>query len=293
MKSWKIICWQTLAVLCVLVLALAGFTLIVWRAQKIGGTCHDSDGSYPCKLISPTNLPTDYLVIVGIGGVFAAILTLKSIHHQAVQMRKQTKISKQNIELLISKERARLTVDFKPLNLQDRAVPDTSARLVEFTVSVYGPTAARILDSGVVAGIFVTGQENDSDLGSAAISPIPSLPNLILPNMPPLERETFLLLEESTEAEILEAVQKGDMVPVVRGFVRYQDIFGAIWRIRFRYYWGALWVTESLGLQGFWPDVSHGQWIKCGPAQDNQENSESDLRNEVKQMEGRKANEAD
>ncbi|MGB6877265.1 MAG: hypothetical protein WBD87_14660 [Candidatus Acidiferrales bacterium] len=190
----------------------------MWWVQKSGGACHDSD-SYLCKLISPTNLPTDYLVIIGIAGVFAAVFTLKSIHHQAVQMRKQTKISKQNIELFISKERARLAVNFKPLNLQDKAVPGSDARSIEFTVSIYGSTAATILDSGMTAGICLNGQENEPDLGGAVMSSIANLPTLILPNAPSLELEAFLFFEEN-EAMILEAIQKGDMVVAVRGFVR-------------------------------------------------------------------------
>ncbi|MGB6483089.1 MAG: hypothetical protein WBE86_06340 [Candidatus Acidiferrales bacterium] len=253
--------------------------------QKSGGVCHGSD-SYLCKLISPTNLPTDYLVIVGILGVFAAVSTLKSIHHQAVQMRKQTKIlresadaakdtadvAKKNIEVLVSKERAQLAVNFKPLNLQQKAVPGRDARLIEFTVSIYGSTAATILDSGVTSGIWIKGQESDPDLGSAIMFPMTGLPTLILPNAPSLEPEAFLFFEEN-EAMILEAIQKGDMVVAVRGFVRYQDIFDAVRTLRFRYYWGPWWRgKKALGLKGFWPDVSSGQWTKCGPPQDNQDN---------------------
>lgn len=103
------------------------FTSVVWWEQKSGGACYEQNAaqraedfsappplvvnglpreqsapqeankptpnseSYLCSVIGPTNLPADYLVIIGIGGVFVAIFTLKSIHHQAVQVKKQTK----------------------------------------------------------------------------------------------------------------------------------------------------------------------------------------------------------
>lgn len=265
MKPWRIIRWRHLAILYVLV--FIGFTFLVWRVQKTSGACHDSD-SYLCKLISATNLPTDYLVITGILGVFAAVFTLKSIHHQAVQMRKQTKISEQNIHLFISKERARLAVDFKPLKLKTRAVPDKSVRSVEFTVSIYGATAATILDSGVTSGIFIKGQEKEPDLGSAVMFPMTGLPTLILPNTPSLELETFLFIVETQEDMILEDIQKELMIAAVRGFIRYRDVFDVTRTIRFRYYWGPSYEIPGL----VWSDTSYGQWIKCGPPEDNQEN---------------------
>lgn len=180
-------------------------------------------------------------------------------------MRKQTK-------LLISKERARLDIDLKPLKLDIRAVAGKTVRLVEFTVSIYGATAATILDSGMASGIFMKGQENDPDLGSAVMFRINGLPRLIPPNKPSLELVTFLFFE-GNEAAVLEAIQKEDEVVVVRGFVRYQDVFDTVRTLRFRYYWGPLFEGfNALGLAGFSPNVSHGHWIKCGPSEDNQEN---------------------
>jgi len=98
MKRWVIWRWQNIAWLSLLIILL--FTFVVWREQKTGGGCYgQSDtGRYLCRLIAPTNLPTDYLVIIGLGGVFVAISTLKSIHHQAVQVLKQTKILNESTE---------------------------------------------------------------------------------------------------------------------------------------------------------------------------------------------------
>jgi len=138
-------------------------------------------------------------------------------------------------------------------------------------VSTYGATAATVLDSGMAAGIFIKGQEDDPDLASGVMLPITNLPTLILPSTPHLELENFLFFEEMSEATTLEAIQQEKMVAVVRGFVRYRDVFDVITTMTFRYYWGPS-SSRIPGLAGFWPDTSYGQWVKCGPPEDNQEN---------------------
>jgi hypothetical protein len=126
-KSRSYILW----VGAVFTLLIIGFTLVVWREEKSGGACYEQhnsrnaedrrplsvDGlekkqesprqtdspasnseSYFCNLIAPANLPNIYLALIGMGGVFVAIFTLKSIHHQAIQARKQTHILKNSAE---------------------------------------------------------------------------------------------------------------------------------------------------------------------------------------------------
>jgi|GEM_PF-2483407 len=94
-----------------LILLIVLFTLVIRREQKSGGTCYEQQTSqgaenppslgkkqespqqantpagnsenYLCRLIAPANLPTDYLVLVGIGAVWAALLTLDAIKRQA------------------------------------------------------------------------------------------------------------------------------------------------------------------------------------------------------------------
>src|SRR5580698_1303073 len=136
MKRWRA-SWLALFV------PVAVFTLIVWWAQRIGGPCYvqtkaspEAIVSYRCKLISSANLPTDYLVVIGAGGVFVAIFTLKSIHHQAVQVREQTDIlntsakatqeaveaAKLNAQAVINTERPWFVVT---LTIDDEATTET------------------------------------------------------------------------------------------------------------------------------------------------------------------------
>lgn len=128
---------------------------MVWRVQKTGGVCHDSK-SYSCELISPANLPTDCLVIVGFLGVFAAFFTLKSIRHQAVQMRKQTKISERSAAAAKDSANAALLNAQAVINserpfIEGELVRDEETKkisVVRYVLKIrnYGKTPAYLLD---------------------------------------------------------------------------------------------------------------------------------------------------
>jgi hypothetical protein len=109
----------------VFTLVIVVFTLAVWRAEKSGGACYDQNcshnfvdpatqgavigdttnpESYLCRLIAPANLPTIYLVFIGIGGILAAFRTLGTIQQQtahisrqALSMRRQTTILRNSV----------------------------------------------------------------------------------------------------------------------------------------------------------------------------------------------------
>lgn len=251
---------------------LYGFSVIDSAAEHdaINEACEPN--GYFCRLFSASNLPNFLLVLVGIGGICAAIKTLRTLEDQTQAAFLNATSALRSVDFYISKERARLAVDLKPPNLKDRAVSGNPARMVEFTVSIYGSTAATILDSGLVSGIFIKGQESEPGLGSAVISPISGLPSRMLPNTPPLELMTFLFIEESIEGTVLEAIQREEMVPVVRGFVRYQDVFETRWTLHFRCYWG----PSEYNIPGLaWDDVNSGQWLKCGTPEENQESKDT------------------
>ena len=240
--------------------------------------------------------PALTLLLVIVGGIAArvGVQTIRAINQQAKVMERQTKATenaadaaregagaaRDNVRLIISKERARLAVDLKPLKIKNRAIPEYAARLVEFTVSICGSTPADILDSELIAVVVVKGQENElrSDKVFFSVpSPIHGLPNQILPNAPPLEREAILPIREKSETETLEAIQQEEMVVLVQGSIRYQDIFDTVWISRFKYYWGR--DDEASSLLGMgWTDIGVGRWIKCGTAEDNVEKQEGEAR---------------
>jgi hypothetical protein len=134
------------------------FTLVVWREEKSGGSCYETNSpptqddsampgslsrddiskkqetpqkadktstnseSYLCRLIAPANLPNIYLVLIGIGGILAAVYTLEIISQQARSMRYQTThlrnsviAAQRSADAYISGERAWVVGELVPL----------------------------------------------------------------------------------------------------------------------------------------------------------------------------------
>lgn len=165
MKRWRITRLQTFVISSVLVLAV--FTILVWRVQKRGGACPNSDSTYVCKLVSATNLPTDYLVIIGIEGVLAAIFTLgainrqagiaerqtRSVHHQAIQVKRQTRIlgktadaAKESAGAALLNAEALVNSERPWLLLGKKLFPDRAHTWLELEIRVhnFGRTPAKV-----------------------------------------------------------------------------------------------------------------------------------------------------
>jgi hypothetical protein len=172
---------------------------------------------------------------------------------------KSADAARENIELYISKERARLRVDMKPLLLPATPAP---AYTVDFTVSIHGPTAAFITESLYVAYIFPWEIVDNPDLGVEVMSPIHSLPTAIPANSPPLDCYAFLAL---THADFtIPEVRADRMFAGVRGFIKYTDVFGRERETHFRYHW------KYVG-GGLAPLEEFGDWIKSGRPEENRE----------------------
>ena len=248
-------------------LLIIGFTLIVWWEQKSGGACSQQyqsqnaensshplsnafrgfvseDGSpqeaeqpsvdsesYFCRLIAPTNLPTDYLVLVGIGGVFIAVSSLQTINkqtahiaRQAVSMRRQTTIlresaaaAKDSADALVSAERAWL--------LAEMDHPERPHTYYEYTLYLrnHGSTPARI------EGIFWDVKAIDSigELPPISSFGLPELcPQFIAPKGAHEINAVFPNKKVSDEkwSEIVRD-QTGGKYVICYGYVKYSGIF--------------------------------------------------------------------
>ncbi|HVB88538.1 MAG TPA: hypothetical protein VNK23_17895 [Candidatus Dormibacteraeota bacterium] len=104
--------------------------------------------SYFCRVATPTNLPTIYLVLIGFGGIAVAIGTLDILE-------RQTKGVEDSIEVLINKERARIYIE------PDDFIFDTSDAWnptfeLKYRVTSSGTTPAIIYDSRVTAEVSTT-----------------------------------------------------------------------------------------------------------------------------------------
>jgi hypothetical protein len=200
-------------------------------------------------LITSANLPTDYLVIFGLGGVFVAIFTLKSIHHQAVQVRKQTRIFKQsadgardNIALVISKERGRIGIGSVSLQFidnfkrQNDPIPFEYDR-IEFKVMCFGTTLASIMSADTQVSLS---QSPDAPNIGTAKEPM-SIPEKINPitmvngidQIVPIVDVADEIVKKSS------SVDKFESFLHLRVFIKYSDLFQTktYWELESRRVW--------------------------------------------------------
>lgn len=175
---------------------------------------------------------------------------------QAIVSTTAARAAAQNIELYISKERARLRVEMKPLELPDKPDPAYS---VDFTVSIYGPTDAFITESLCVAYIFPEQVIDNPDLGDRVMFPIHPLPAVIPAKNTPLDCYAF----PGDEFLIAEARNRRMLIGV-RGCIKYRDTFERERETTFRYVW-----RYAEKMYGLGPD--YGDWVKNGRPEENRE----------------------
>jgi len=202
--------------------------------------------------------------------VLVAFLTLAVIAWQAWETRRAVEIGRdsasatnKNLELFISKERARLKIGMRPLDL----AADKTNHTVDFTVTSYGATPAFIVEAKCGAGEWPLHAIDDPYLMDMAMTNIyayPSFPTSISPNAKPIESYSFLFLDDARDL-MLPEVKADRLFVVVRGFIKYRDVFDRERETRFRYVWKYSWLSAKDS-----PD-RYGTWEKCGPEDQNSE----------------------
>jgi hypothetical protein len=264
MKQWRA-SWLALFV------PVAVFTLMVWWAQRIDGPCYvqtksgpEAIVSYRCRLISSANLPTDYLVVIGAGGVFVAIFTLKSIHHQAVQVREQTKIlnesaetAKQAAEAALLNAQAVIDSERAWLLLKDHSAPDKEEKILgaPYSDSFYrcpivlknvGKTPAKLISARAEIQIA------DSNKGPRELAVFDGSVEGFVPEIIPQGETMPFLARSSRKITAQEQAEfgAGKRFFWLCGSVRYEDIFRQerSHETKFCY----LWEERGDGLGCFW-----------------------------------------
>jgi hypothetical protein len=165
--------------------------------------------------------------------------------------------TKQSIELLISKERARITVKPSTLKLPR---PEELFGLGEMTYKVfcYGTTPAYIDQSSATLSLTASEEPLESEL---QITPM-LLGPAVQPNFEGIDKTALLM--QNVEPDIADSVAQRKMFAHFRGLIRYKDAFGKERETRFRYVWR---VTEMKNLDG----SPFAFWISSGSWSDNQE----------------------
>jgi hypothetical protein len=200
----------------------------------------------------------------------------KTIQQQIAVMERQTKATedaataakdtaestKQSIEMMINKERARLRIDLKKLNL---AAKPFAVYTVDFTVAIDGPTAAYIVETGCVAYVLPLANIDSIGVGDAVINSLSLLPKVISPNSPPLEQFALFIMGDRNAENMISEIKNDRLFVGVRGFIKYKDVFDRNRDSQFRYVWKFSNLPVLPGTDRY------GSWEKCGSEDENRE----------------------
>ena len=213
---------------------------------------------------------TLFLVAVGALQVFLLWGNLRAIERQALQMERQTGIleksvalaeksadtARQNVEMFVNRERSHLRVEVMPLQW-----PPAGAVRVGYKVTLHGATEAYVTSS--CARVEITDSSEPGDDGQWY--PAMSIPQVITPDNRVQEAQVQGVFPKSNlEQSDIAAIDAGKKFIHFRGFVKYNDVFGAERWTRCRRMW------EFAMLRN--PDGSRsGHWSKRGGAKDNSE----------------------
>jgi hypothetical protein len=234
-------------------------------------------------------IATVCLLLVAAGGVIAAFWTLRAVKSQAgfmegqlAAMRDQVKLAIQNalaaqsaagaahknIELVISKERARLRLELLPFEWELFKASNASnifelwAKLgIAYRVSFHGFTPAFVSGSLILAR--ATKEKEFFSEPAREIGNVMRLPEIISSSTRLDEGRTSPLFSSSAlkplEPGEIEELQSSKLFVHVFGCINYEDAFGFRRQTAFHFRW-------SQFVEG---DVGNGMWVKSGPAEDN------------------------
>jgi len=168
-----------------------------------------------------------------------------------------------NIELVITKERARLRIKLNDLKLVPEG--DLEVYFINFTVNIFGTTPAFITDTGCAGAILPPEAISDAETADRAMVPLQGLPNVVPPDSKPIHQFTsFHYSGDGTEG-MLEEVKANNFFVMIRGFIKYKDVFDRERETNFRYVWKYEDVTVSTDTERW------GHWERCGQPEDNKE----------------------
>jgi hypothetical protein len=214
---------------------------------------------------------TFFLAAIGGLQVFLLWGNLRAIERQANQMEHQTMIlektvslaeknaetARQNIEMFVNRERAHLKVEVALLEWPLRP----GLTKLKYKVTLYGASEAYIVGSCARAEIMDSLEPQDD----AKWWPAMSIPQVISPNNRVMEAVAEGIFPKmNLEQADIDALAAAKKFLHFRGFIRYDDVFGAERMTRFR----RAWEVSNVGNQDGTPS---GRWGKRGSPKDNSE----------------------
>jgi len=180
--------------------------------------------------------------------------------YQATLTRDALEITKQSVNIVISKERARIEVTPLTITIEDSKEDfEPPIREMTYRVDCRGTTQATILENRVHAEISKTKEPLHPEKYGSML-----LPGTIFPQEKGIEKVRFLDGDEkSFDALPDEGLEDGRLFLNVWGLIRYRDIFSDdAWVYRFRYRWASYGQDQG------------GYWEAVGKPEENSETKE-------------------
>jgi hypothetical protein len=150
---------------------------------------------------------------------------------------KSADAAKQNVEIFISKERARIAVE-APKELQLVAGPLPLTR-IKYKIDVSAPTPAIIVDAQVSAEITNSRVLDTSPFATSGFTHSMSIASKDTRTTSVIERSTLIF--ESIDQAVIDSINTKQKFVHFHGFIRYKDIFQAAeakpHETAFRYLW--------------------------------------------------------
>lgn len=233
--------------------------------------------SYPSRLFSPENLPNIGLFVAGLLGIGIAIGTLSEMKTQRNIMQGQlaemkaggelTKASadaaRDSVEIVISKERARLSVEPELLKLPNEK-SDTAFFSVCYRIKHQGATDAKIIGGETFA--LLTDSEAAPSLDDAMSWGISAPQWFTKEDSAENHYQAVWKVGKIANVDMEDArdLRGGKQFIHFWGFIKYEDIFGRSRMCTFRWMW-----KRSEFQFGRSSAEDLGYWRKYGSDQDN------------------------
>jgi hypothetical protein len=212
--------------------------------QEITAACEPN--SYLCRLFGAANLPSVLLVLIGAGGIWAALRTLNSIERQSSIMEKQMKS-------VAGKERPRITVILKDPTFNE------GTGIVGVTIDCWCPSPA-----------FIGRAEGESYVGRGVVPGIPSYLPLPLSGQIYATKQIegfFPIFSGDQMATIdIELLRSKKIFLYCRGIIKYRGVHLADNDWPYKTSFSKRWVPETTpisglvnGFDGYWEDYPNAE----------------------------------
>jgi len=242
----------------------SGQTTIVFQSNGKPADKADAAKNDTPRWYDPLERSDWWLVIIAALTGIAIAYQAREMKRATAEMEKSARAAADNIELFVSKERARLLVTIKyddqffQFDRITKLEPlDLVYEVVKLEIAQHGPTKA--FNVSGKAKVFLC----DSKVQTAEPEPM-DLPPIIEGGATPVVDAVHIPI--STEDE-LDAIKNERLFVHLFGEVAYEDIFGRPHRTPFRYIWQVSEMRMGEGEEGHWEDTSG--WMQWGSLEDN------------------------